>query len=742
MNRKMLRKLAFVIFLIVPITSRAQVVTSNAYVEADVSNDGSGLVRCYYTNTDHSQYILNPDYTSYLTVSVNGFYYTNNPYPDWLAPFSFQLTGGVTSKIGDTIETVWQVDTADVFEVIQDIYPVAFPYAGSGQIVYKFSIHNEETQSLPVQAQYLLDIDLGAPGNVNNNAPITTRYGYVTDWRSFPSSSPIPPYYIATLDGVTNNNFPTLVAMGYNNDSLAPEPMGLMQPDAFTYVNWQTVVQQWTWGFPTTPGLKDSDAALLIEWPSSNVNPGGTVELGRGSYGSASCTPVAIGNLNLFMVHPSHIRWNQNDSVYVPNHFPVDAIVWNPNGGSASSASGTLSITNSGTNESNGPVQIVSPKPTTNNGYTQTHSMSIPAESSGVISWEDTVVPGVVVNCSIDSSYDLTFEISATGVPSAYSALFSCPIFIDCPEKDVTPPRHSRHVAVGDTNRCGNPIAYADTVFDNSATDQGVQSIAWFVTPKADAIEVDTSSHSPCTKSEVPITVTQIDSGASCVYFTFTDCAGNISFDSICFAGCGSEFTDTLPPKFWLLNRYDLNAAGDSSCGFKCSEWSVTDSVIEGLQHDAGIAYISLIDSTNMTLALKQPVTPGMKEDSFTTCVIDSLKEGSIAISLVDGAGNISLKTITYCPSSEAVSVASTEPVSLSIYPSPVESVTTILLSGAPSADVEIFDVLGREVDHFLVNGSYDWETGGLPSGTYIVRATVNQTGSNSQTLMKRIVKE
>jgi hypothetical protein len=348
------------------------------------------------------------------------------------------------------------------------------------------------------------------------------------------------------------------------------------------------------------------------------------------------------------------------------------------------------------------------------------------------ISWEDTVLPGVLVNCSTDSSYDISFEISS----GVYNAFCSCPIFVDCQEKDETPPRHSPHVAIGDTNRCGNPITYIDSVFDNNLTDQGLQSIAWFVTPNAGAIEVDTGTHTSCTKLEVPITVTQLDSSVSCVYFTFTDCAGNVSFDSICFPGCGSEFSDTLPPKFWLLKRYDLNAAGDTVCGFKCSEWSVTDSVIDGLQHDAGIASVTLVDYTNMTFTLKQPVTPGMRADSFTTCVVDSQREGSIAISLVDGAGNISFKTISYCPVSGDVTPILTEPVSISIYPSPVESMTTILLSGAPSADVEIFDVLGREVDHFKVNGSYDWETDGLPTGTYILRAS-----AGSQNLNKRIIK-
>jgi hypothetical protein len=60
----------------------------------------------------------------------------------------------------------------------------------------------------------------------------------------------------------------------------------------------------------------------------------------------------------------------------------------------------------------------------------------------------------------------------------------------------------------------------------------------------------------------------------------------------------------------------------------------------------------------------------------------------------------------------------------------------SIFIEGAPSANVEIFDALGREVDHFQVNGSYDWETDGLSAGTYILRAS-----AGSQLLSKRIIK-
>jgi type IV secretory pathway protease TraF len=121
--------------------------------------------------------------------------------------------------------------------------------------------------------------------------------------------------------------------------------------------------------------------------------------------------------------------------------------------------------------------------------------------------------------------------------------------------------------------------------------------------------------------------------------------------------------------------------------------------------------------------------------------IINTSLSAFICLYAVDEAGNISNDTCVLYAVPQGVAPTHIETISLSIFPSPMESVTSILLSGAPSADVEIFDVLGREVDHFQMHESYDWQTAALPSGTYIVRAVVSGT-NDAQTITKRIVKE
>jgi hypothetical protein len=71
------------------------------------------------------------------------------------------------------------------------------------------------------------------------------------------------------------------------------------------------------------------------------------------------------------------------------------------------------------------------------------------------------------------------------------------------------------------------------------------------------------------------------------------------------------------------------------------------------------------------------------------------------------------------------------------IYPLPSSGVTTFRIDGAPRAEVSIFDVLGREVDRFSVEGVYEWQPHSLPAGTYVVRAE-----SEGTVITKRIVLE
>ena len=109
------------------------------------------------------------------------------------------------------------------------------------------------------------------------------------------------------------------------------------------------------------------------------------------------------------------------------------------------------------------------------------------------------------------------------------------------------------------------------------------------------------------------------------------------------------------------MNRYNANIdiptkPTDSTnvpCEFQCSKWEVTDSVEEpppGLQRDGGLRSVTQISANNMSFDLLLPVTLGLKEDTFTVCVIDSMQDGMIVIGATDSIGNVAINdTITYC---------------------------------------------------------------------------------------------
>ncbi len=74
---------------------------------------------------------------------------------------------------------------------------------------------------------------------------------------------------------------------------------------------------------------------------------------------------------------------------------------------------------------------------------------------------------------------------------------------------------------------------------------------------------------------------------------------------------------------------------------------------------------------------------------------------------------------------------------SLSIYPNPLSGITTISLTGIPFATVEIYDLLGREVEHFRMAGSYEWNASRLPAGTYYL-----EIETPSGLVVRKLVKE
>ncbi len=664
------------------ISARAQstFVVCNASVEADVTA-ASGLVSIFYAPCGkHANGITQAANTSYLSVMINGdSIYTNNPNIPLFDPNAIPpgpagfLNNGTTKFTGpnkDTIETVWEPQGPNTYKIIQDIYLAEFPIDGSGQVIFRFSIENLQNSTLFAQAQYLLDLDVAG----NDAAPVTTRYGYMqTAETNFPNlNNSIPPYFLSTQQFLSSADFPGLIAEGYFNDSLAPEPMGLITPSLFAYVSWPDLVANPgnTWGFPSN--AIDSDEALLLQWPPQQSLTGQAQVMACFSCGTAACSnQICLGNLDAILLHPEHIVWNPAGAgSYSPNPFPVDAIVWNANNQTASNASGTQKITDASTGDTSGPIRIISPLPTTLNGYQQSHSLSnggtITGQQSSSISWTDQVLSGILTNCSTPVIYNIAFSVAAGGVgaTTCQGGTYVCPVQVDCEAQDLLPPSHTNHLPVGKKNTCGYYTSFIDTAYDNlpnNLGNPGIDTITWVVTPP-NALKVTVLPYPQCDKTDsVQIMVTQVDSLiVSNVIFTYTDCQGLSSTDTFTFNNkCLPPVPfDTLPPHFRLMDRYNanVNIPSDSAgfpCELQCSKWEVTDSVEEpapGLQRDGGLKSVTVVSSNNMNFTLAIPVTSGLKEDTFSVCVTDSLLDGTIVIGATDSIGNVAINdTINYC---------------------------------------------------------------------------------------------
>ncbi len=654
-------------FALTDIAHAQSLSTVNAYIGADVSTDGYGLISIYIPTSPKTR--LNFDQKSYVTLNLQGNYYTNNtllpltganpPYPNHVYAY---LQGGKTQKIKDTIRTTWS--PSPNFDLVQDVYPVAFPVNGSGQIVFKWTLVNHSNQFLSAQLQFLNDVEV----NTIDNPNIFTRAGYdKTDnqpsgagWLQFPNSqyNGVPPFYGAIEKSLCTSQFPGVIGVGFTNDSLAPDPMGLMAPDQLSVVDWPTVVQGYTWGSPANPSqtstLNMGDDAVLIEWPGNGAAPNSSTVIASGSYGVGNCMPMAIGNLAALMFKPEHIFWTPTG--YQPNPFKVEAIVFDPNGSNAASNATAKQTTS-------GPIHIMSPLPVVSPFQSQQQPMTPPTIQTCNLSdalWTDWV-DSSLINCSTDSIYSINVSIGAGGVqppffivPSSGST-FSCDIAVDCQSKDIFPPKHSTHIGSNPTN-CGPFRTFTWNVFDSTSRDLGIKDIQPRTDPNV------TLTFSPgitgCPRL-VQVTATQKDTTkASCVYFTYTDCAGNISLDTVCFSAClPPNHVDTIPPKFWLQRLYNANQPfQDSTCSFKGSDWTVTDSINNGLQTDRGIDTLIAVSSTNMTLdnivGLPPRKTPKV---SFNIQVVDSMQSGDIRIKAVDDADSVTYLTLHYCPDPDTI---------------------------------------------------------------------------------------
>jgi hypothetical protein len=257
--------------------------------------------------------------------------------------------------------------------------------------------------------------------------------------------------------------------------------------------------------------------------------------------------------------------------------------------------------------------------------------------------------------------------------------------------------------------RCTNVAA-----FDSGGIPGGIKSIAGTsltnmgLTLAPSHVGADTMFYTVCVQDSMK------DGNAT---ITITDTSGNV--DSEHYTYC--TIADTKAP------LVQLGICSDS-VGGPC-DYQVSDTEA----WDRGLDTIYFTNVQNVV------ITPPDSVHSLGVAGFSVLGIGSFCITAIDLAGN---KFDTCFGSSASVSSAPQPEVSLSISPNPASGDVTIFLDGAPTANVEIFDILGREVGRFHLDGSYDWQTNGLPAGTYILRAIVGQPGENDVSVTKRIIKE
>src|SRR5438046_1799795 len=128
--------------VVIPSLAGAQKVTSNQFVGAKLSDGGTLTI--YKGNPANRELLTFIDH-SYLTLKIEGLYYSNNPWATKIGPdgtpkaVDVFLNGGQTSKIGDTLRVVWKESG---FDIVQDAYPVQF--SSSGVIVLSIKIVNHK----------------------------------------------------------------------------------------------------------------------------------------------------------------------------------------------------------------------------------------------------------------------------------------------------------------------------------------------------------------------------------------------------------------------------------------------------------------------------------------------------------------------------------------------------------------------------------------------------------------------
>jgi hypothetical protein len=722
MSRKLL---AILILLALPVLAHADLRTGNQFVFATVS-DGLGWVSWYKGNVNQpaNGRVLSFVNHSFLQLKIENLYYSNNdlsPFPTKTGPPEFNtnngpdvlLDNGTNSKIGDTIETTWRQGK---FDIVQDVYPVAF--SKSGQIVLKIRIVNHSTFAITsAQVEYLLDVD-----PQNDKAKILSRWGYTSNWKLYPDTlnkKSIPPFFIANQFAPDQTGFPGLAATGYIKDSLFVQSQGLIWPTKFIIGDW-SVLSYYKWGYPDHLWNGPyGDNAILYEWPLTSI-PGKTasdstatiagISYGTGEYCENYGTSAPIYTI---LMQPGRLSFNTKAPRYAPNPFAIEALVIN--------LSATASINNTNASLAVGaPLKISSGSALVSSKTQRLLPFTIPPLDAADTMW-------FVRTSDTNSTSDLLANISLDVNGISWTDPWDCPIRI--------PPTNTDSLAPLVTTISSSQHNFSLQVQDDRAVDLGLDSISWTGT---NANVTETSGGAipivGCSKSIYTFSITQVDTNKeACVSFAFRDCANNTSRFDTCLKGIDLQALDIHPPTFTYRYGTKLNHGTDSNnhCNFQCTEWSLLDNK----QFDRGLASVTEKQFDNMSMNI-DGLSPDGKAISFSICAVDTSKNGSMTIEATDSAGHVVDTSFTYCAAATAgVEQPSYANTSLRAYPNPTSGSCRLTING--TATIEVLDVLGRIVDRFTMTERREWDMSALPAGTYVVRAEIND-GHVSTRILKQ----
>jgi len=156
---------------------------------------------------------------------------------------------------------------------------------------------------------------------------------------------------------------------------------------------------------------------------------------------------------------------------------------------------------------------------------------------------------------------------------------------------------------------------------------------------------------------------------------------------------------------------------------------------------DRGLRGIDTLISSNVRFTPDlSTVTPGSHTFDVVMSAIDPFADAQVLIQVRDTVGNLNTLTTPFFIKAQpqgGVENSVSKEIHLSIFPVPASGMATIRVDGAPRAAVYVLDVLGRQVDAFNVESSYEWMPRMLAPGTYIVRAQVGNTLLTKQIVLQ-----